>query len=754
VAGTPVRVVRLKYELLLVTILWAIVFVTIWTGHRMIPFDSVEFYYPAAYFSATGLRSGDWPWWNPYVYSGFPQVADPQSMMFSPLLMALMMISERPSVVWFDICVVLHLLFGAWGVVFLAKAYKFAPVGTILAALVFMVGGAVAARLQHTTMILAYAYLPWVLLCCHRFAERPTFGFAAALGLSIGALITSLVQPTLLFVLFAGCYFLVRVSVSKPPARRILLGLGVAVLIAIAIAGLQVATTLAVLPLSTRGAFSFDDIAKYSVSPGAFLTFVWPNALGSLRGDYTGSQDVSETYFYFGAIPLFIMMLFLGRSIKERAYRIDKICFIAGALFAVVYVLGANTPIFRLLYEFLPGVRLFKRPSDAAFLLNFCLAMLVGFCATTAFGTGEERFAKRFAIACLMLTAVWLVVIGGLESLRGQQAGFIFLLALLAGVVAFGAMFAPSIWRGPIAVIGLVVISVADYRLFNLPNQLNGHGMNPAREIESPGRLVQAVRDELRRAPGLLPFRIEATGAGEFASTILAIHGIGSTQGYNPLRIRDYGEVFGSQESGNQIRPFTASLPSLSSPLFNLSGTRYVLTAEPIARLTNGNLNGQFELVASEGKLSLWRNRNALARLLTPTEARVMDVGQRSDVSQFVDMDFAKQVLLYPRDAEEEAQAKQLASTCKGRADVDRVSYENSSVKFRVRATEPAWIFISDLAFPGWRATADGQPLKIWRANGIYRAICVPAGEQEIRMAFSPLTFLSDTLGRKVFGGT
>ncbi len=53
---------------------------------------------------------------------------------------------------------------------------------------------------------------------------------------------------------------------------------------------------------------------------------------------------------------------------------------------------------------------------------------------------------------------------------------------------------------------------------------------------------------------------------------------------------------------------------------------------------------------------------------------------------------------------------------------------------------------ISDLYFPGWEARSDDKPLRIWRANGLYRAVCVPAGEHRVRFDFSPFKFIRSAL--------
>jgi hypothetical protein len=218
---------------LLLAVLWAILFFSMLTGHRLIPYDSIEQYYPAVYFNAQSLRHGEWAWWNPHVYWGYPQIADPQGMMFSPLLVLLMMLRENPGVVWFDFCVLLHVLIGGEGFLFLCRVYRFTPAASVLAALVYMVGGVASARLQHMPMVLAYACFPWVLHCCHRFTEAPTYRMAVALGISSGLLFTHLVQPTYLFMPFALLYCVTRLVDTRSTITRIAIvrligGIGIA----------------------------------------------------------------------------------------------------------------------------------------------------------------------------------------------------------------------------------------------------------------------------------------------------------------------------------------------------------------------------------------------------------------------------------------------------------------------------------------------------------------------------------------------
>ncbi|RME08265.1 MAG: hypothetical protein D6803_01670, partial [Anaerolineae bacterium] len=57
---------------------------------------------------------------------------------------------------------------------------------------------------------------------------------------------------------------------------------------------------------------------------------------------------------------------------------------------------------------------------------------------------------------------------------------------------------------------------------------------------------------------------------------------------------------------------------------------------------------------------------------------------------------------------------------------------------WRVEAPAEGWLVVSDLWYPGWTAALDGQPVPLWRANYLFRAVRVPAGEHNISMTYRP----------------
>ena len=77
--------------------------------------------------------------------------------------------------------------------------------------------------------------------------------------------------------------------------------------------------------------------------------------------------------------------------------------------------------------------------------------------------------------------------------------------------------------------------------------------------------------------------------------------------------------------------------------------------------------------------------------------------------------------------------------TLDGSGRVEILHYSDTHVSLAVSAPQAATLVLSDAWHPGWQATVNGRPTPVQRANLIFRAVGVPAGDSAVVFSFEPL---------------
>ena len=78
--------------------------------------------------------------------------------------------------------------------------------------------------------------------------------------------------------------------------------------------------------------------------------------------------------------------------------------------------------------------------------------------------------------------------------------------------------------------------------------------------------------------------------------------------------------------------------------------------------------------------------------------------------------------------------------TCDSMATIRLVAYEPNRLKYEVNSNTGGTIVFSEIYYPGWRSSIDGQEVPHGRANYILRAMNVPAGQHEVEFSFDPVS--------------
>lgn len=69
---------------------------------------------------------------------------------------------------------------------------------------------------------------------------------------------------------------------------------------------------------------------------------------------------------------------------------------------------------------------------------------------------------------------------------------------------------------------------------------------------------------------------------------------------------------------------------------------------------------------------------------------------------------------------------------------VDVLRYDDARVELHTQVREKSCLILADQAYPGWRATVDGEPAPILRADGLFRALILGPGEHIVAFEYTP----------------
>jgi uncharacterized membrane protein YfhO len=69
------------------------------------------------------------------------------------------------------------------------------------------------------------------------------------------------------------------------------------------------------------------------------------------------------------------------------------------------------------------------------------------------------------------------------------------------------------------------------------------------------------------------------------------------------------------------------------------------------------------------------------------------------------------------------------------------LSYEPERVVISANLAADGYLVLTDAHYPGWRALTDGLETPIYRADLLFRAVYLPAGQHRVEFIYDPLSF-------------
>jgi len=744
----------------LVALFWAVAFAQWPLRDQVVPWDSKNQFYTFFRFMADSIASGATPFWNPYHYAGHPSIADPQSLIFSPAFVLWALVDPHPSLRAFDVMIFAHLLVGGIALARYGQRLGWPTAACVLAAMVFMIGGSASGRMMHAGIITAYALFPLALLWMEIAVERCSRLTAIGLGIVSALIILGRSQVPLLLCFALGVLLVWRLA-RGPGGWRFAASragvLCVAGLTTLALIAVPMLLTLQFAGFSNRPHEELEVALRSSLYPANLASFFVPDVYGSLRPLPVGNwgpayftrPDVDSTdraFNYLFAGTLTALLLVWHGLAGGRSFRREARPFLVLAVGALLYAFGRYTPIFPFLFEYVPGIDLFRRPVGGTFILLVALAYLTGFLAAAHVREGAPA-PRPMALAAggLAVAAIigWALAFSA-RSTHGWDAAWEVAKAapLYGGLLLL--LLAPRSPRGrAAALVAAVAFTGGELVWRNAASELNAEPRAAYAMLEAPTdearRIVEAIQHETgKAADASLRPRVEIIGMGGPWQNASMLYGLEATNGYNPLRIGPYDRLVSPGEAPYTAlhRRFPASFPGYNCLLGRLLGLEYVVLDRPIDQVPAlSRRRTVAEEVMSGPKTWIYKLANVSPRVTVETRVQVADASELIEAGAFPNALQPSAVLV---DSEDELSQKYGSEAPRAQAAI--VGWRPDRVEIDFDSAAPGVVTLHDLWYPGWEVEIDGEPRPLLRTDLLFRGVEAPAGKHRIVFAYRPLS--------------
>jgi hypothetical protein len=738
-----------------------------WFCHEMvwgakIPFfrDLGLYFYPIRFILAQSFQAGELPLWNRHMGMGFPLLADFQSGVFYPPHLFFLIF---PFSIAIGFIYLFHYLVAAIGSYKLLRHWECPSFLALTGSIIFTFGGTIVSLTNLLNHFQTAVWLPWVLFLGERTIREQSW--KNFLLFTLGLLVQFLAGSPELYIMSIALFFLDALRIQRAGGNasfdRIFFVVVAANTLAVGLAMVQILPTMELF-LESRGnePIAYGESALWSLRPLNLINlFFLDKEVNTAAGSGMHLFFLQDTPLlvshYMGTISLFgICLWFFQESRKEKAILLGLI------VFSLILAVGGYTPVYALLFYYVPFLSLFRFPEKFFFLTN-ALLFFVSLRGLLRFIQSDDSSSKGPFIMVLLMDSILVLFylflrfdtvplsrfiawathtpLLSTETLGRTAAVLVNLERQIA--LAFGITVLLFAWKkGKLRttlfqglLVGLVFFDLTSAHrpyqylvdpgvIYRSPRILTAPDPEPARLFYYPGdsNLHPSYYRILRQLtfPELPPL---------FFSNLLPNTGV--FQGFDYMQeidaLRRWQYIF--------FLGFAKRLPpERLHRLLGVLNVKYIITFQtfPEEGIT---LLQHFP----EHPSWLYKLNRTIPRVYIVQRA----VGEKDPskvLDQLSSLNFnpSKEVIL--------DEPLSIASKNSFQAEAGITSYTNHHVVIHASLNRSGVLVLADSYYPGWRVFVDGREGELLRANFFFRAVFLSAGDHVVEFRYQPWSF---TLG-------
>jgi hypothetical protein len=430
---------------------------------------------------------------------------------------------------------------------------------------------------------------------------------------------------------------------------------------------------------------------------------------------------VPEASAYIGMIGLMTASLALFHPSRPYVYLFVGIAVVSGAA-------AFSIPPVQWIVVHLPIAKAMKN-GRLMLVTDFAIAALAGF-GMSAIG---EQVRNR---AIGLLTIVFLIIAGGIYELHRATLTPVALLRSPAASVAFlvaafillalrlrGSMTHSLFSCLLVGLAGVEMVSFSyGYLRFEYPSN-----------VFPPAPIFDFIRGQQNAA---MPFRI-AKDRVPIPHDAGAIYGFEAADGYDISTART--RLFHSglvEEREDGVMFLAEKILDARDRRLDMLNVKYLLVTKPGPQFDLISASDRFKPVFAQEHVAVFENKTMLPRFwivpVAGVEVRAYETDQLARLKE-PGFDPERSVLLAapPSGSSAEAVSGQIVMKERGM----------NSYELQTTSSGDAVLVVSQIYYPGWKATVDGVAVPVYPADAGITALSIPRGTHEIRLLFRPATF-------------
>ena len=491
--------------------------------------------------------------------------------------------------------------------------------------------------------------------------------------------------------------------------------------------------------------------------------------------EYWGDQPFTVGPVYVGAAVCFLFVLgvfYVGGPVKWAL--------VLATLLSFLFAWGKNLmPVTDFFIDYLPMYNKFRTVSSALVVAEFTFPLLAILALAkvlqspeTLFGTKAGRIGMGLATVlttglCLLLAFIPSVAgdclsqndaytLGAMngwgfpaqftgalkDAIVSMHQDILSASALNSGLICLAVSIVLWLWtkkRVPAwAVVGVIgAVTLVDMWKVN-KNYLNNDSFSDP--VVQMSGFAKTPADEQILLDTSLSYRVANLGGGSpfNETTNETSYHHKSIGGYHAAKLHRYQDLI-DHHLNRELTDFTKAIGAAAGDITSIQ-------MDSIAPVLN-MLNTKYFIFGREQQAfaveNIYHNGN----------------GWFVDRLDFVPNADKEMAALHGMDTKREAVADErfrgaLETQTLGQGTVELTSYAPNEMHYKVQSEAGGVVVFSEIYYPGWTATIDGNEAELGRANYVLRALRVPAGEHEIVMEFRPASVsTTDSVAFLAIGG-